>query len=227
MPNKFHRLPVRSLAVDTVVLRSRQGLPESVTMEDPATNVMTDLTRVKVFTISPDTTIDDALQKMIHAEVRLLIVTGAGDNVLGVISAYDIMGERPIGIGTALGIPRSTIQVKQLMTPRDEIEALRMIDVEDARVGDIVATLRGAGRQHAIVVDRDRPGNEILRPPRMSWNSRDIWHEHAVVLRRRPGQEILRGIFSLTQIARQLGMAIEPDGKAQSFAELERALASA
>jgi hypothetical protein len=71
-----------------------------------------------------------------------------------------------------------------------------MDDVADARVGDIVATLRGAGRQHAIVLDKDE-------------NS---------------GQESLRGIFSVTQIARQLGVSIESDGKAQTFAELERAL---
>lgn len=70
-----------------------------------------------------------------------------------------------------------------------------MKDVEDAKIGDIVATLRGAGRQHAIVLDEDDRGRAILR-----------------------------GIFSTTQIARQLGVAIEPDGKAQTFAELERAL---
>jgi CBS domain containing-hemolysin-like protein len=191
------RLPMRPLAADTIVFRSRQGLAASVTMDNAALDVMTDLTRFKVFTIAPDALIDEALQKMIHAEVRLLIVTDPADTVLGVISANDIMGERPVSISTAEGTPHSAIQVTQVMTPRDEIDALRMIDVEDARVGDIVATLRGAGRQHAIVLDSAEDG-----------------------------QEILRGIFSLTQIARQLGVAIEPDGKAQSFADLERALAT-
>ncbi len=90
-----------------------------------------------------------------------------------------------------------------------------MLDVEDARVGDIVVTLRGAGRQHAIVVDRDNADKEILR---------DIGHERAVVLRHSTGKEILRDIFSLAQIARQLGILIESDGRAQTFAELERAL---
>ncbi len=215
MVHTFRRLPTRPLAAETIVFRSQQGLSDSVTMEDPALNVMTDLKRVKVFTISPERTIDDALQKMIHAEVRLLIVTNPSDILLGVISAYDIMGERPVWASTTLGISRSAIQVEQIMTPRDQIEALRMLDVEDARVGDIVVTLRGTGRQHAIVVDRDSADKEILR---------DIGHEHAVVLRHSTGKEILRGIFSLAQIARQLGIPIESDGRAQTFAELERAL---
>jgi len=165
-------------------------------MESSAVDVMTDLTRVKVFTVAPGTPINDALQKMIHAEVRLLIVTGPTDAVLGVVSADDIMGERPVSISVAERIPHNAVRVQQIMTPSDQIEALRMDDVADARVGDIVATLRDAGRQHAIVLDKDE-------------NS---------------GQESLRGIFSVTQIARQLGVSIESDGKAQTFAELERVL---
>jgi CBS domain-containing protein len=195
MLHGFYKLRLRSLAADTAVFRYQQGLPTSVTLENPALDVMTDLTRVKVFTVAPDVSIADALQKMIHAEVRLLIVTAPDDVVLGVISAYDIMGERPVNISVAEGVPHSGIRVEQVMTPRDQIGALRMSDVMDARVGDVVATLRDAGRQHAIVLDRDENG-----------------------------QEILRGIFSMTQIARQLGAPVEPDGKAQTFSELERAL---
>jgi CBS domain-containing protein len=228
MSQTFHKLPMRPLATNTVVFRYRQGLPSTVTIQNPASDVMTDLTRVKVFTEAPDTLINDALQKMIHAEVRLLIVTDPADTILGVISAYDIMGERPIGISVAEQIPHSAIRVDQVMTPQDQIGALRMSDVEEATVGDVVATLRSAGRQHAIVVDKDLPDYEILRDIRRASGAFSpavlTAHERAVVLRRSPGQEILRGIFSITQIARQLGIAYEPDGKAQTFAELERAL---
>jgi penicillin-binding protein 1A len=60
--------------------------------------------------------------------------------------------------GTFPQIPRSTIRVDQIMTPRDQIGAVRMDDVLDACVGDIMATLRYEGRQHAIVLDRDEDG---------------------------------------------------------------------
>lgn len=196
MQHAFHKLPIRSLATDTAIFRYHQGLPASVTMHDDALAVMTDLKHVKVFTIAPDILIDQALQKMIHAEVRLLIVADPFDAVLGVISAYDIMGERPVSISSLERIPHAAIRVEQVMTSREQIGALRMHDVLNAQVGDIIATLRETGRQHAIVMDTDADKN----------------------------REILRGIFSITQIGRQLGMAIEPDGKMQSFAELERAL---
>lgn len=197
MPSDFNKLPARPLIADTAVFRYRQGLPASVTLHDPALGVMTDLTRVKLFTVVPETLIADALQKMIHAEVRLLVVTDPLDAVLGVVTATDIMGERPVSVSTRDRIPFEAVRVEQIMTSREEIGALHMKDVRRARVGDIVATLRDAGRQHSIVLDRDEDGREILR-----------------------------GIFSTTQIGQQLGIPIEPDGKTQSFAELERALSA-
>ncbi len=181
---------------DTPVYRFLQGLPEKVTMDDPALTVMTDLKRVKVVTMNPDQLIDEALQKMIHAEVRLLIVTTPQDTLLGLITARDIMGEQPVSYSSRERVPREAIQVSHIMTPRDEIDALNLEDVLGAKVGDIVVTLREAGRQHALVLEKDKETNT----------------------------DILRGIFSITQIGRQLGVQIEATGKVQSFAELGRLL---
>jgi len=45
-----------------------------------------------------------------------------------------------------------------------------------------------------------------------------------VVGERNSGGERIRGIFSLTQIARQLGANLQPNTFAQTFAEIEAAL---
>ena len=73
----------------------------------------------------------------------------------------------------------------------------RDLDRARAEVGDIVATLKDVGRQHALVVDRD-----------------PLTHE-----------ETLRGIFSATQIGRQLGVPILIFEVAHTFAEIESELA--
>jgi hypothetical protein len=77
------------------------------------------------------------------------------------------------------------------------MEALWMSDVREAKVGDIIATLHEAGRQHAIVVE-DTPIGEVM----------------------------LRGIFSVTQIGRRMGIDIESTGQVQSFAKLESILSA-
>jgi hypothetical protein len=73
-----------------------------------------------------------------------------------------------------------------------------MDDVRLAKVGHIVATLKAAGRQHAMVVDHDEQGRQKVR-----------------------------GIFSASQIARQLGVVIQTTEIARTFAEVEAMLARA
>lgn len=184
-----------ALQEGTIVSRFSQGLPMQVTMENPALEVMTDLQKVKVITTRPEVSIDEALQKMIQAEVRLLIVMDAQGSVVGLIDVHDIMGEKPLNQISQTRIPRSEIRVRDVMMRIGEIQALKFDEVEQADVGNVVATLRESGRQHVLVVDEDEQG-----------------------------QTSIRGIFSLTQIARQLGIDLPATGRVQSFAELETAL---
>ena len=90
--------------------------------------------------------------------------------------------------------------MRDLMMPADLLEAISFEEVMQARVGDIVATLRRSGRQHALAIESAPAGaaSPIL---------------------------FVRGIFSLTQIARQLGLPPQPGHEvARTFAEIEAAL---
>ncbi|ADJ27067.1 CBS domain-containing protein [Nitrosococcus watsonii] len=193
MDNGYFKLATHSLPEGTQVFRFLQNLPEKVTMASPAIDVMTDLRRVKAVTISSDLSIDSALQKMISEGVRLLLVTASDGAVIGAITAHDILGEKPIRLISQEHMPHSEIQVADVMTPRNQLEALDMEDVYQASVGNVVEVLREARRQHALVLDR---GTEATGP-------------------------VVRGIFSITQIGKQLGMEIQATGRVQSFAEME------
>lgn len=168
---------------------------DRVELDDPAERVMTDLDLVAAATIYPKATLDEAEQRMIASSVRMLLVNDAERCVVGVITATDILGEKPMQLVQRSGGRREELQVEDLMTPLGDLQVMRLSDVKRARVGDVVATLNKAGRQHTLVVD----------------DTDDV--------------EDIRGIFSSTQIARQLGRPVEIDGRAQSFAELEAALA--
>ena len=113
----------------------------------------------------------------------------------GVITANDVLGEKPVQVAVQRGVGRSEIQVRDIMTPRSALQVLEMRDVSAATVGHVVATLKAAGRQHTLVVDRDA----------------------------RRGQHV-SGIFSATQIARQLGITITTDAVARTFADIEATL---
>jgi CBS domain containing-hemolysin-like protein len=180
----------------TSYLRPRQETLERVTLDNPATDVMTDLTHVTTITIDPAASIEDALQKMIHAGVRLLLVTNPQNVVLGVITAKDIHSEKPIKFLNKVGIRHQDILVRDIMTPAESLDVLRMEDVTRVSVGDIVATLKRVNRQHALVLETQTAGAPFA----------------------------IRGIFSTSQIGRQLGMSIDDPVIAVTFAELGEAL---
>lgn len=191
MSTRYDVIRSHPLSAQVSLHRFRQGLPLTVSMEDPAEDVMTDFRRVEVKTASPDMAMDAALQKMIHAGVRLLVV--AQDNrVMGVVTARDIMGEKPVKIVSEERIAHNDLKVAHVMSRQAEMTVINYADVLTARVGDVVETLSAAQRQHALVVEYEGEA------------------------------EIVRGMFSLTQIARQLGIEISPEGPVQSFAEIEQ-----
>lgn len=181
-------------------------MPETVRLNNPALDVMTDLRRVKAVTIEPSAPVNTALQKMIYAEVRLLLVTNADDIILGVITARDIMGEKPVNYAAESRAPRDAVLVEHIMTPAEHMQVLKISDVLRANVGDIILTLKEANRQHALVVEAASASAGDL-----SWAATS-------------GNDIVRGIFSTSQIGRQLGIEIQPTGRVQNFAELEALL---
>jgi CBS domain-containing protein len=195
MPRTFQPLPVGPVDPGVGFCAPQQQNPAHVSIEDSALNVMTDLSRVSAVVIRPTDTLDEALERMKQRGVRALLVIDAERRVLGLITAHDIMGERPMRFVEAHGVRHGEIIVQDVMTAAERLEAIAFGDVRAAKVGHIVATLRQSGRQHALVVDAD-------------------------------GR--IRGIFSATQIARQLGVdaqSVNPTEIAQTFSDIEALLA--
>ena len=170
--------------------------PERVRVDSPALAVMTDLTQIPAATIDLEAPLDAANRFMIRRGVRLLLVTDDDRQVLGLITANDVLGEKPVQFALERGIKRQDIRVRDIMTPRERLEVLLHSDLAHAEVGHVVATLKYAGRQHALVIDLIDDGNV----------------------------QAIRGIFSASQIARQLGVAIHTTEVAQTFAEIGAAL---
>jgi len=172
-----------------------QFVPEKVTLDNAAASVMTDLTRVTAVIILPGDTVDEAQRRMIQRGIRLLLVVDQDRKVVGLITATDVLGEKPVLAAQERGLRRGEVLVRDIMTPQERLEVLSMADVQAAKVGHIVATLQKAGRQHAIVVDHDAQGRQFVR-----------------------------GLYSATQIARQLGVTIQTSEIARTFSEIESML---
>lgn len=172
-----------------------QAVAERVTLEAPAVHVMTDFKAITAVIVLSGDSMDEAHRRMIQRGVRLLLVVDQDRCVVGVITSADLLGEKPMRLVSQRGIRREELLVRDVMTPQDALEVLDFEAIRTAKVGHIVSTLKRSGRQHAVVAERSST-------------------PHAV-----------RGVFSATQIARQLGVAIPTSEVARTFAEIEAQLA--
>ncbi len=80
----------------------------------------------------------------------------------------------------------------------ENIDVLNLSDVESANIGDIIETIKATRRQHLLVVEPT--ADETT--------------------------ESIRGIFSTSHIANQLGIKIDVSDQASTFAEFKKALAA-
>ena len=194
MERAYQPLPIRELGANAGFRRPLQPPNPRVTAESPATHVMTDLTRTAPATIRPQAPLAGANQFMITRGVRLLLVIDDHESVLGVITATDILSEKPMRVATERGLRRDELTVADVMTPAEQVEAIAFGDLAGTHVGHVLETLRRAGRQHALVVDHDSiPATRALGAPTR--------------------RAMVRGVFSLSQIARQLGVAVTSAGE--------------
>jgi CBS domain containing-hemolysin-like protein len=191
MTGNYKPLETAMLTEEVALDRPRLEMPASVKLSDPAMSVITDLSKAAAMTINPCASMDEANERMIASNVRLLFVTDQYYRVMGIITSRDLLGDRAIKYMQEHGGRREDIMVRDIMTPRHKIEVLNIADVERARVGDIVETLRRSGRQHALVM---RTGSD--------------------------GINAIAGVVSTTQVSKQTGVEISVAGVASTIADL-------
>src|SRR5512134_1438484 len=126
-----------------------------VRADSPAIEVMTDLRQVSAATIEPGATIDRATETMVLRGVRLLFVVKPEPGLIGIITARDTLGERPMQLLQQRGGRHEDLTVADLMREVRDVDIVEMADVLRARVADIVTTLRYQGRQHLLAAEMD------------------------------------------------------------------------
>lgn len=154
--------------------------PEArLTLSDPALRVVTNFAWEEPVTVIATRSIDDALARMMRAGVRALLVVREFA-VIGLITSYDIRGERPlVFLGTSGYSRHDEIEVSHIMTPWECVPTLDWGTLGRGLVSDLVVYFGKTSATHVVVVDHAER-NEAL----------------------------VCGLLSRTRLARQLGRSI-------------------
>jgi CBS domain-containing protein len=165
---------------DTCIPQAQPKHGSAVTLASPALNVMTDLALVRAATIDPDTLLDKAEQTMIQQGVRSLFVVSDFPCVAGLVTAADVMGEKPMRQVTQRNLQRQDLRVADVMTKLSHLDALDYDELKSANVGDVIAAFKKVGHTHFLVVQAATA----------------------------QGPARIRGVISITQVERQMGQAV-------------------
>jgi hypothetical protein len=191
---EFKPLTLSTLSASTGFSRAYYLSPNPVEISSYALEVMTDLRFVPAATTLANVSLANASQKMIARGVRLLLVIDSIDDVIGLITARDLDGARVQESVKTTGLSTEALLVQHVMTT--DVEVMPLDAVLLSRVGDIVETLKHSGRQHALVVDTEPFTNKPM----------------------------VRGVFSASQIAKQLGFHSGQTDLSRTFEQIDQAI---
>jgi len=152
----------------------KRDKPEIVHIDDPASYVMVDFTHAKALTIDLEAPIDDAAHDMELGRVHMLLVRDSHNKIRGLISSEIVLGTQPIRIMQERGLRRDEVLVKMVMQAHDKIIAFHLDSLQHAKVGHIINSLNHYQQRYALVVS----GNQ--------------------------GKQTICGMFSSSQIGKQL-----------------------
>ncbi|HEX5687265.1 MAG TPA: hypothetical protein VFY73_24885 [Ideonella sp.] len=181
-------------------LTTVSGLPQlpqasqTATLTDPAISQMTDLRLAACVKVDHRDGIAPTLHVMQRAGVRMAFVTGIAGELIGLVTADDLQGERPMLRAMADHIGVEELTLDQVMTPRAEWQVVDAWQIEHCRLGNVAATMREHGLRYLLVAERSTTSTEVC------------------------------GLFSARRLELVLGVELGSGPLSRSFAELEAVL---
>jgi CBS domain-containing protein len=138
--------------------------PWHATPQDPALTVMTDFRERASVTVPDTALIDEALEHMRHTGVRCAFaIDDRKSTVVGLITAYDITGEKPIQCMQSQAIPRREVLVRDIMQEISECPVADIKQIERATVAAVSNMFAKNKCTHVPVVETSETGEQRLR----------------------------------------------------------------
>ncbi len=192
MFQEFKHIRLQEIAEVDYIMSPEQS-NSAISLTSPAVDTLTDFTKTSPVTVQESLPVEDAMEYMKSQHVRLLFVVDGNENFSGIVTAADLQGRKIMAFMQRDGVSRDQVQIRHIMLSKLHIRALTYAQIKDAKVGDIMLTLKGSGAQHVLVVDESTAG--VMR---------------------------VRGIISSSDISRCLKIGFDVMYEAKSFAEIEK-----
>jgi CBS domain containing-hemolysin-like protein len=155
-------LKLKSIQSDSLPIPGDE--PWYVCATDPALSVMIDFRSRSSVTVSETAPLDEALGHMKHIGVRCaFVVDEKNKGVIGMLTAYDILGEKPQQHMRFTGVSHNDVLVKDIMQKISDWRVADIKDIEQSTVGDVLEVFNETGVTHLPVMETTENNEQRLR----------------------------------------------------------------
>lgn len=138
------------------------NFPELLHLEDPATDIMVDFNVIQPPVTHPRETIAGVLSAIKGSAIHVLLVL-ENNHVVGLISAEDVLGEKPLRISQERRVSHEQIHVHAVMTPSEHILAIDYKELRAAKIGHVLETFKDQQKHYLLAVETDEDGAQKIR----------------------------------------------------------------
>lgn len=122
-----------------------------IDLTSPATQVVTSFTDTSPMRASFDTTIEQASKQLTTQRSDFILVTDEQQKLIGIVASADLQSSKIMILAQRLGLPRSEISLRYLMTPLSNLMGVSMKSLSHSCIGDALQTMEHHGAMFLLV----------------------------------------------------------------------------
>ena len=122
-----------------------------IDLTSPATQVVTSFTDTSPMRASFDTTIEQASKQLTTQRSDFILVTDEQQKLVGIVASADLQSSKIMILAQRLGLPRSEISLRYLMTPLSNLMGVSMKSLSYSCIGDALQTMEHHGAMFILV----------------------------------------------------------------------------
>lgn len=153
----FHSIEqARALTSDSYALESAAVKPLSVQRIDwhqPAQRVVEyfQQQRSAFIRVSPSSSLQETEQRLLQAHVRQALVVGHHQELLGLLALHQLHSRRSVVLAEQTQRPWAALEASDLMVNLKQLPVIPQTALQDATIGDVVATMQQFGSDYVLV----------------------------------------------------------------------------
>lgn len=139
---------------DKIAIHHADSASSTLSWHDNAALILDDFKSHPPVELLESTLVSDAESAMKQALSRYACIKNSNAQMIGLLALRELHGRKATQVTTSTQTNWKELSVKDLMLPLSVLPQVQLHDLQNARIGDVAATLKASGRDFLVVVQQ-------------------------------------------------------------------------